>query len=110
VHVMGYAWRHEQKERRVMPETSPSVPSAMLLKRYWRNNLFATTVLLAIWFVVTFVVSYFARELSFTFFGWPFSFWMAAQGSLIVYALIVGGYAWYMNRADIVHGVGEALE
>jgi len=83
---------------------------ANLLKRYWRNNLVVTALLLAVWFTVSFVVSYFARELSFSFFGWPFSFWMAAQGALIVYVLIVGGYAWYMNRADIAHGVAEAQE
>jgi putative solute:sodium symporter small subunit len=93
----------------VTPETLP-LAQANLLKRYWRNNLVVTALLLAVWFTVSFVVSYFARELSFSFFGWPFSFWMAAQGALIVYVLIVGGYAWYMNRADIAHGVAEAQE
>ncbi|EWS64727.1 putative solute:sodium symporter small subunit [Hydrogenophaga sp. T4] len=50
-------------------------------RRYWRKNLNITAVLLAIWFVVTFVVSYFARDLNFNFFGWPFSFWVGAQGA-----------------------------
>jgi putative solute:sodium symporter small subunit len=76
-------------------------------RRYWRKNLRITAMLLAVWFVVTFVVSYFARELSFSFFGWPFSFWMGAQGSLVVYCLIIAYYAWYMNRLDIEHGVEE---
>lgn len=75
--------------------------------RYWRKNLRITALLLSVWFVVTFVVSYFARELSFSFFGWPFSFWMAAQGSLVVYCLIIGYYAWCMNRLDLEHGVEE---
>lgn len=92
-----------------MPPPSPQALPDMLA-RYWRNNLAVTAVLLAVWFCVTFVVSYFARELSFTFFGWPFSFWVAAQGALIVYVLIVGGYAWFMNRADFAHGVAEAQE
>ena len=47
---------------------------------YWRKNLRITGILLAIWFVVTFVVGYYARDLSFTFFGWPFSVWMGGQG------------------------------
>ncbi|MEO5881523.1 MAG: sodium/substrate symporter small subunit, partial [Caldimonas sp.] len=47
---------------------------------YWQRTLSVTGVLLAIWFVVTFVVAYFARDLQFNFFGWPFSFWVAAQG------------------------------
>ncbi|HJV70309.1 DUF4212 domain-containing protein [Ideonella sp.] len=76
-------------------------------KRYWRRNLRITSVLLAIWFVVTFVVAYFARELDFTFLGWPFSFWVAAQGALIVYVVIIWYYARAMNRLDQEHGVAE---
>lgn len=67
---------------------------------YWRRNLRLTGALLALWFLVTFGVGYFARELSFSFFGWPFSFWVASQGALIVYLLIVVGYAWIMRRED----------
>lgn len=76
-------------------------------RHYWRKNLNITAILLAIWFVVTFVVSYFARDLSFNFFGWPFSFWVAAQGALVVYVLIIGFYAWYMGRLDRRHGVAD---
>jgi putative solute:sodium symporter small subunit len=76
-------------------------------RRYWHRNLRVTGVLMAIWFTVTFVVGYFARELNFTFFGWPFSFWVGAQGALVVYVLIIAFYAWYMNRLDIEHGVEE---
>ncbi|MEZ5647019.1 MAG: DUF4212 domain-containing protein [Burkholderiaceae bacterium] len=76
-------------------------------QRYWRRNLRITSVLLLIWFGVSFVVSFFARELSFKFFGWPFSFWVGAQGALVVYCLVIGFYAWYMNRLDVQHGVDE---
>lgn len=74
---------------------------------YWRKNLRITGVLLAIWFFVTFVIGFYARELSFNFFGWPFSFWVAAQGALIVYVVIIWFYARYMNRLDQEHGVAE---
>jgi putative solute:sodium symporter small subunit len=74
---------------------------------YWRKNLRITAILLSIWFVVTYVVSFFARDLNFTFFGWPFSFWMGAQGSLIIYVVIIWYYARYMNRLDQEHGVAE---
>ncbi len=79
-------------------------------RQYWRKNLNITAILLVIWFVLTFVVSYFARDLSFSFFGWPFSFWMGAQGALVGYVAIIGYYAWYMNKLDIEHGVEEAEE
>ena len=74
---------------------------------YWRKNLNITAILLAIWFFVTFVVGYFARDLNFSFFGWPFSFWMGAQGSLIIYVLIIWYYAHYMNKLDLEHDVHE---
>jgi putative solute:sodium symporter small subunit len=76
-------------------------------RRYWRRNLRITALLLAIWFSVTFGVAFFARDLSFTFFGWPFSFWVGAQGALVVYVLIIGFYARFMNRLDIEHGLAE---
>ena len=76
-------------------------------REYWRKNLRITGILLAIWFVVTFVVGYFARDLNFSFFGWPFSFWMGAQGALVVYVVIIGYYAYYMNRLDQEYGVQE---
>jgi putative solute:sodium symporter small subunit len=74
---------------------------------YWRKNLRITSILLAIWFVVTYVVAYFARDLSFTMAGWPFSFWVGAQGALVVYVAIIAFYAHYMNKLDIEHGVAE---
>ena len=76
-------------------------------QHHWRKNLRVTGVLMLVWFTVTFLVSYFARDLSFSFFGWPFSFWMASQGALVVYVLIIWFYASYMNRLDQEHGVAE---
>jgi putative solute:sodium symporter small subunit len=76
-------------------------------QEYWSKNLRITGVLLAIWFVVTYVVGYFARDLNFTFFGWPFSFWVGAQGALVIYVLIIGYYAHVMNKLDQEHGVAE---
>jgi putative solute:sodium symporter small subunit len=32
---------------------------------------------------------------------------MAAQGSLVIYVLIIAFYASYMNKLDIEHGVAE---
>ncbi len=75
--------------------------------RYWQKNLRLTGILLSIWFLVTFGIGYFARDINFTFFGWPFSFWVAAQGALIVYCLIIWYYAHTMNRLDQEHGVAE---
>ena len=77
-------------------------------KEYWRRTLRITAILLAIWFVVTYVVIWFAVPLNqFTFLGFPFAFYMGAQGSLIVYVVLIVFYAWYMNRLDREFGVAE---
>jgi putative solute:sodium symporter small subunit len=77
-------------------------------REYWRKNLTITAILLAIWFVVTFVTSYFARELNnIMVLGFPLGFYMGAQGSLIVYLLIVWYYARYMNRLDDQYGIDK---
>jgi putative solute:sodium symporter small subunit len=79
-------------------------------QEYWSKNLRITGLLLALWFFVTFVLLYFSRDLTFNFFGWPFSFWVAAQGALIVYCLIIWYYARYMNNLDKEYGVAEGDE
>jgi putative solute:sodium symporter small subunit len=80
-------------------------------KEYWRKTLVITAILLSIWFVVTFVEAWFARELNqFSFFGFPLGFYMSAQGSLAIYVALIGFYAWYMNRLDVEYGVDEGDE
>lgn len=76
-------------------------------RHYWRKSLTITAWLMVIWFGVTFGVAFFARDLNFQFFGWPFSFWVGAQGALGVYAAIVGVYAYLMNRLDEAHSLDE---
>ena len=77
-------------------------------EEYWRKNLVYTAILLFIWFVVTFVEAWYARELNaFTFLGFPFGFYMSAQGSLAIYVVIIGVYAMLMRRLDLEYNVDE---
>ena len=77
-------------------------------KEYWNRNLRITAVLLFIWFVVTYVMGYYAIPLAaINFFGWPLSFYMAAQGSLIIYVVILYYYAKKMRQLDVEYGVDE---
>jgi putative solute:sodium symporter small subunit len=76
-------------------------------QEYWSKNLRITAILLFLWFVATYVVGYFARDLSFNFFGWPFAFWVGAQGALVLYVWIIWYYARYMNQLDKEFGVDE---
>jgi putative solute:sodium symporter small subunit len=64
-----------------------------------------------IWFVATFVVGWYARDLNMiTFLGFPLGFYMAAQGSLIIYVVIIWYYQHYMNRLDVEYNVDEGEE
>ena len=75
---------------------------------YWRKNLTITAVLLLVWFIVTFVEAWYARELnSVTFFGFPLGFYMSAQGSLAIYVAIIGIYAYLMGKLDKEYNVDE---
>ncbi len=74
---------------------------------YWRRNVSLTSVLLGIWFVATFVVSWFARELNEIVIIGPVGFYMGAQGALIIYVLIIWFYAKRMNELDKEYGVHE---
>ncbi len=77
-------------------------------RAYWRINLILTTSLLVVWFLVTFVTGYFARELNaYSFFGFPLSFYIFSQGALIVFMFIIAIYVWVMNRLDRKFGVAE---
>ena len=77
-------------------------------REYWRKNLVITAILLFIWFVVTFVEAWYARELnSITFLGFPLAFYMSAQGSLAIYVIIIGVYAYLMGKLDKEYQVDE---
>ena len=79
-----------------MSKATPLTPAG-----YWRRCRWLTVLLLLVWFAVSFGTSYYARELdAFSLFGFPLGFYMAAQGAPIIYLVIVGVYAWFMDRLD----------
>ena len=70
--------------------------------RHWQRCSRLSTALLLAWLITTFCSAFFARELAgLTVFGWPLSFYLAAQGASLVYLAILGLYAWRMRRLDI---------
>jgi putative solute:sodium symporter small subunit len=76
---------------------------------HWRQTRRLTFALLALWLVTCFCTVFFARELAdVTVFGWPLSFYMAAQGAALICLAIIGAYAWRMRQLDRAYG--RALE
>ena len=86
---------------------TPTPPGRSVSSAYWRQTLRLSRWLLGLWFLLTLGVCLFGQALSFNFFGWPFGFWISAQGALIVYCLIVWYYAWAMNRLDQAEGESD---
>lgn len=78
-------------------------------QEYWTYNIRVTTVLLVIWFVVTYIISgVMAGWLNhFSFLGFPLGYYMAAQGSLAIFVIEIAAYAWLMNKKDIEMGIQE---
>lgn len=76
---------------------------------YWRANLALVSVLLFIWFLVSFgfgillVEPLNAIQLG----GYKLGFWFAQQGSIYVFLVLILVYAWSMNRLDRKCGVQE---
>jgi putative solute:sodium symporter small subunit len=65
--------------------------------------------LLVLWALVSFVCTFYARDLQFMLVGWPFNYWMAAQGAVLVFIVIVAVYAWGMNRIEALEHGTEAM-
>ena len=74
---------------------------------HWRENRRWSFVLLGLWHFSTLGLIYWPDAWDFQFLGWNFSFWLAAQGILLFYWLIVATYSAVMLRADRRWGLDE---
>lgn len=76
---------------------------------YWKANLKLMGILLAIWFFVSYVCGIlFVDELNtIQFAGFKLGFWMAQQGSMYVFLILIFVYAKKMNTLDKKYGLEE---
>ena len=68
---------------------------------------------LGVWFFFGYVIHFFVKPLNaFTvpYLGFPLGFYMAAQGSLIVFVVMLFMFAKQQNRVDREHGYAEDEE
>jgi len=76
--------------------------------RHWIRTRNLTIGVLVVWFIFSFVVPWFARELNaFTFIGFPLGYYMIVQGSLIVFVVLIFFQNWKQDQIDDDAGVGE---
>ncbi len=75
---------------------------------HWRKTSRLMWTIMALWAFFSFVVHLFAVQLNtITFLGFPLGFYMAAQGSLIVFVILCFWNAWAQNKIDEEFGVAE---
>ena len=76
-------------------------------RAYWRANLRIMAGLLTIWFVGSYVLGIFLVEPinAFKLGGFPLGFWVAHQGSIVLFVILVLVYALLMDRLDRRYGV-----
>ena len=81
-------------------------------RAYWRKNLIVVAALLTVWFIVSFALSIvFVDALNeIRMGGFRLGFWMAQQGSLYIFVILIFLYVWLMNRLDRAYGVEEQEE
>ena len=78
-------------------------------QQYWKTNLKYLTMLLAVWFAVSFGCGIlFVDELdTVRVGGFKLGFWFAQQGSIYVFVILIFVYVYLMNRLDKKHNVDE---
>ncbi|MBS1145189.1 MAG: hypothetical protein H6R14_2595 [Proteobacteria bacterium] len=75
---------------------------------YWRRSRRLTFILIVFWLIVTFGFTWFARNINeIIIFGFPLGFYMAAQGALVIYLMIIWWYNRQMKKLDAEFGVEE---
>ncbi len=76
--------------------------------RYWARTSTLMWTMFVLWLIFSFGVHYFVKDLNqVTFFGFPLGFYMAAQGSLIVFVVMLFVFAWRQDAIDRDEGVAE---
>lgn len=76
---------------------------------YWKRNLRYLTILLSIWFAVSFGAGILFRDFldNFQMGGFPLGFWFAQQGSIYAFVLLIFVYVRLMNKLDTAYGFVE---
>ena len=71
-------------------------------KAYWRANIRLVSVLMVVWFVISCVCGiYFVKELNtFEYAGFKLGLWIAQQGPIIVFILLLPIYCIAMGKID----------
>jgi putative solute:sodium symporter small subunit len=76
---------------------------------YWKVNLRYLTILLSIWFAVSYGAGILFKDALNTIKigGFQLGFWFAQQGSIFIFVILIFVYVYLMNRLDRKYGYRE---
>lgn len=75
---------------------------------WWSKTKGLMITALVIWFIFAFAIHFFATSLnSIVILGFPLGYYLAAQGSLIVFVALLFWFAGAQDRIDSEHGMAE---
>jgi putative solute:sodium symporter small subunit len=71
-------------------------------KAYWKANVKILVTLLSIWFFISFVCGILLADFldNFRFAGFKLGFWIAQQGSIYVFVILIIVYLFWMDKLD----------
>lgn len=78
-------------------------------QQYWKENLGYLGLLMAIWFLVSYVFGILLVDQmnSIQIAGFKLGFWFAQQGSIYVFVILIFVYVRLMNKLDKKYGQDE---
>lgn len=83
-------------------------PESGQQRAYWRRTRTLALILVSAWFIAAFLVHAGAPAFNqFRFLGFPLGFYIAAQGSLIAFVMILIVYVLRQDRLDRDFGMNE---
>ena len=79
------------------------------VKVYWKKNIRIVLSLLAVWFFVSFGMGILLVDVldNFRIFGFKLGFWMAQQGSIFCFVILIFVYVYRMNKLDHQYDMDE---
>ncbi|WP_374959622.1 DUF4212 domain-containing protein [Gilvibacter sp.] len=85
------------------------MPQPTQKQRYWRTNLKYLSILLLIWFIVSYGCGILFKDFldQYQIGGFKLGFWFAQQGSIYVFVLLIFVYVALMNRLDKKYGFDD---
>jgi putative solute:sodium symporter small subunit len=96
-----------EKPRRLRGPIAMESPDVV----YWEKTRRLMIISLSIWAFFSFVIHFFVNPLNeIVILGFPLGFYMAAQGSLIAFVVLIFWYAYAQHKIDVECGVEETAE